>query len=69
VDVPAGAHQVDLAWSPPAAVPSALAALLGAALAVAHAIARVVRRRRSGRVEAASPTEPTPVIAEPVASR
>jgi hypothetical protein len=28
-----------------------------------------VRRRRSGRVEAASPTEPTPVIAEPVASR
>ena len=69
VDVPAGAHQVELAWSPPAAVPSALAALLGAALAVAHAIARAVRRRRSGRVEAASPTEPAPVIAEPVASR
>ena len=47
VDVPAGAHEVELAWSPPAAVPSALAALLGAALAVALAIARAVRRRRS----------------------
>ncbi len=69
VDVPAGAHQVELAWSPPAAVPSALAALLGAALAVAHAIARAVRRRRSGRAEVASPTEPAPVVAEPVASR
>jgi hypothetical protein len=69
VDVPAGAHQVELAWSPPAAVPSALAALLGAALAVAHAIARAVRRRRSDRAEVASPTEPAPVIAEPVASR
>jgi hypothetical protein len=70
VDVPPGAHQVELAWSAPAAVPSALAALLGAALAVALAVARNVRRRRSRRPEVAGPpTEPAPVVAEPVASR
>ena len=47
VDVPAGAHEVELAWSPPAFVPSVLAALLGAALAIGHALARAIGRRRS----------------------
>ena len=70
VDVPAGAHEVELAWSPPAAVPSALAALLGAALAMAHA-----SRVRSAGAAPASPTDPTVTRSrrlppsEPVAAR
>ena len=69
VDVPAGAHELTLAWSPPAFGSSILVALLGAALAVGHAIARVVRRRRSGRPDAVSAEQATPAVAEPVASR
>jgi hypothetical protein len=69
VDVPAGAHELTLAWSPPAIGSSVLVALLGAALAVGHAIARAVRRRRSGRPDPVSAEPPAPAVAEPVASR
>src|SRR5215207_4671351 len=69
VDVPPGAHEVELAWSPPAFVPSVLAALLGAALAIGHALARAIGRRRSGPREAPVTAEPVPPVAEPVASR
>ena len=69
VDVPSGAHEVELAWSPPAFVPSVLAALLGAALAIGHALARAIGRRRSGPREEPVAAEPVPPVAEPVASR
>jgi len=69
VDVPAGAHELALAWSPPASTPSAVVALLGAALALGHAIARAFRRRRPGRPDAPSAEQPAPAVAEPVASR
>ena len=48
VDVPAGAHELALSWSPPAFGVSLASALLGLALALAHAVARAVRRRRAG---------------------
>ena len=69
VDVPAGAHELSVSWSPPAAGPSALAALLGAALAVAHAVARVLRRRRRPGPDANHTAQPARAVAEPVASR
>lgn len=69
VDVPPGAHELTVSWSPPAVGPSALAALLGAALAVAHAVARVVRRRGRPRPDADHTEKPARAVAEPVASR
>ena len=66
VDVPAGARDLDLAWSPPGIGPGAASALLGAALALVLALARAVRRRRADRPPAV-PT--TAAVAEPVASR
>jgi hypothetical protein len=65
-DVPEGAHELTLAWAPPAFGASLAVALLGAALAVGHALARVLRRR--GRSDAAAP-EPAPAVKEPVGSR
>jgi hypothetical protein len=67
VDVPAGAHELTLAWTPPAFDASLAVALLGAALAAGHGLARGLRRRR-GRAQVVTP-EPTPAVAEPVGSR
>ncbi len=69
VDVPPGAHELTVTWSPPAFGPSVLSALLGAALAVGLAIVRVVRRRGRRRPDPVSPEQPAPAAAEPVASR
>ena len=43
VDAPGGAHELVLAWSPPAFGAGVPRALLGAAIAVGHAVARVLR--------------------------
>jgi hypothetical protein len=69
VDVPAGAHELSLAWAPPAFVPSLLSALLGAALALGHALARLVRRRSRRPGVAPAPESPAPAVREPAASR
>jgi hypothetical protein len=66
VDVPAGAHELTLRWTPPGSGLALLSALLGAALAVGHGVARTLRRRRP----TPPPDVPEPVaVAEPVASR
>jgi hypothetical protein len=67
VAVPAGAHQLTLAWAPPAFGASLAVALLGAAIAAGQALARTLRRHR-GRPGAVSP-EPAPAVNEPVGSR
>ena len=67
VDVPAGPHDLALAWSPPGLGLGVASLLLGAALAVAQAVGRGLRRRRSAPpAEPAPDTRPAP---EPVASR
>jgi hypothetical protein len=65
VDVPPGAHELRLAWSPPGLVPSLAAALLGLALALGQALARAVRRRPTPPAAVREPT----AVPEPVASR
>jgi len=67
VDVPPGAHQLALAWSPPGFGRALASALLGAALALGLALARIVRRRRSE--PPAAPPERAVAVPEPVASR
>lgn len=68
VDVPAGAHDLTLAWSPPGLALGVACALLGAALALGQAVVRRLRRRRPSAAPAAPDTETEPV-AEPVTSR
>lgn len=68
VDVPAGAHELTLAWAPPGFPLALVSALLGAALALAHAGARAVRRRRPS-AGAPAPTPPAVPVVEPVGSR
>jgi hypothetical protein len=65
VGVPAGARELELAWSPPAFGPSLASALLGALLALGLAITRGARRRRT---PTAGVVPPVPV-AEPATSR
>jgi hypothetical protein len=65
VDVPPGAHELRLAWSPPALVPSLVAALLGLALALGQALARAIRRRPAPPAAVPEPT----TVPEPVPSR
>jgi len=67
VDVPPGAHQLTLAWSPPGFAASVASALLGTALAMGLALARLVRRRRPE--PPAAPPELAVAVPEPVASR
>jgi hypothetical protein len=67
VDVPPGAHQLTLAWSPPGFAAAVASALLGAALAMGLALARLVRRRRPE--PPAAPPELAVAVPEPVASR
>jgi hypothetical protein len=69
VDVPAGAHELTLAWSPPGFRLGVGSALLGLVLALGHVAARAAGRRRrppSAPAAAPPPGSPPPVaVADP----